>query len=180
MSKLGKALSKKNIVLVATPKSMYHHFLGDILKRLGARKMHICYVALSKPYMSVKSSLVKTAATFSFIDVLTSAVGETPKCSDCAFVDDPHALTDLGLVLTDTIEKKGCDWFLFDAISAMVVYHPVNVVLMFTHNAINKLRIKETGAVLIIVTEDIEDTFVKDLTMFSDEVLDFTVKPLTI
>lgn len=168
-------LETNDIVLVVLGKDTYRERLDEILAALSAAKTQTCYVLLNLPYASAKRRLAgccKDASKFLFVDTLTSAVGRSGDASDCLFVDDPHALTDLGLAMSQAFEEKDCDILLLDAVSTLLIYHPRNVVVMFSHNAITKLRMWRKKGIFLLVGEDAGSELMKDLVMFSDAVID--------
>ena len=173
---LAEAIHRHEIVLVVMDKGSYHSILRDLFKILQSTAGRTCLVALNRPYASLKSYMQDEeidSSSFLFIDTLTPAVDLAPDCDDCIPVEDPHALTELSLAMTRALEEKGCESILFDSISTLVVYHPGNVVLMFAHNAINKLLAKGKKGILLAVEEDANTALIKDLTMFSDVLLEF-------
>lgn len=169
------SLETNDIVLVMLGKDSYRKRLDELLAALSAAKTRTCYVLLNLPYASARKRLAGgniDPSRFFFIDVLTSAVGRGDECQDCLFVEDPHALTDLGLAMSQAIEEKNCDILLLDAVSTLLIYHPRNVVVMFSHNAITKLRMWRKKGIFLLVGEDAGSELMKDLVMFSDAVID--------
>ena len=171
-------LETNDIVLVVLGKDTYRERLDELLAEISAGKTRTCYVLLNLPYASARKRLAgrMDASKFLFIDTLTSSVGRSGDAQDCLFVEDPHALTDLGLAMSQAFEEKGCDTLLLDAVSTLLIYHPRNVVVMFSHNAITKLRMWRKKGIFLLVGEDAGSELMKDLVMFSDAVIDLAGK----
>ena len=164
------------IVLLVLPREQYHERLRDVVSAVAARSEKVCYVTLNRSYAKVREEISAAGGAvgqFFFLDTATPFGSRAPE--DCILVGDAHALTELGLAVTSAIEERGCSIALFDAVSTLQVYHPANVVLMFVHATITKLRGHGTKGLLIMVPEQRDSPLVKDVAMFSDRVMDFTV-----
>ncbi|TET64791.1 hypothetical protein E3J49_03230 [Candidatus Bathyarchaeota archaeon] len=139
-----------------------------VLKKLVNEKGLKCiYVAINKPVSSLieafKREDIQTGKLF-FIECSTVNSGAEKRI--LAKLDN---LTNLNMSISRLIEDTSGRKFVYlDAISALYIFNPANVVERFAHHLIASTKSKRIELVLVAVNEEIDKRSMVALTTFCD------------
>jgi N-acetyl-gamma-glutamylphosphate reductase len=89
-------------------------------------------------------------------------------------VSSPHALTEINIAFSKSLDEKKCDSSLFDSLSTLLAHEKVHIIIQFTHNVITKVKVSNCKAVFIALKEDVNSELIKDLYMFVDKVVELS------
>ena len=182
---LLKELTKDKFVLVLLEEKQYFQELVKIVKRVDKEHEKICYVCLSKTCNDVIDELKTINLNinkFFFIDVLSSHYKKPKPIKNCIFLEAPSDLTAIRVAVTNAINKENCSVIIFDTISALLIYQEVFYIVKLT-NDLKTEKIHETSNTVFIVLKsqdkilrDLNTGMVKDLSMFADKTIDFSIE----
>jgi len=168
-----KSLAENQIVLVMTSKVKYNEVSSMVMKVLNDNFNKLCFAAFNKPYASIRMKFLKDRLDlkkFEFIDILTGTVATPSDENNVVFVRSANALTDLGLAITACMNGES-EILIFDSISTLLIYNPLNDVENFLHHIITKTRVSNRKMVLISLKEESDTDLIKDLYVFVDDVV---------
>lgn len=173
MADLTKEFQDNDILVVVFSEN-YQEKLFELIKEIEKQDEGICYISLNKPYPSLIGSFKKNNINvnkFLFVDAITCTVKRTKPEKNCIFISSPNALTELNIVITETIKSQNFKFLVFDSLSALLVYEKMLGVREFVHSVVNNLRIYKTKGAFIILKGDIDSTVMRDLRMFADKIV---------
>jgi KaiC/GvpD/RAD55 family RecA-like ATPase len=175
---------EKKIYLVISPPEKLKLYNIEIIRQLIIDKQSVLVVTTNQPYTTLVKNYENCGLDISriwFVDAITkSALGRIPQeARNCRFVKNPANITDLGIVITDVLNKfpdqKPC--ILFDSISTMLIYIPSINISKFFHFITNKLRLMNFSGIFLAVEKGLDPDVLTQLTTFVDEVIDLDKNP---
>jgi KaiC/GvpD/RAD55 family RecA-like ATPase len=158
----------------------------EIIRSIISQGNSVIVVTTNQPFEVLKKAYEKAGIEIGkirFIDAITLyAVGKSHATSpECRFVTSPSNLTDLGIVITETLksmkERKPC--IIFDSISTMLIYIPSSNISKFIHFVTSKLRVLEAAGIFLAVEKGLDPVLLTQLTTYVDDVLDMDEAPQT-
>lgn len=170
---LEEEIKNNNILLFCIKSGLYRVKMKELMGVLPTLFKKLCYVTVNDPYKTLVDSIAPDVNSEIFwIDCVTSEV-KTPKPEkNVVFVSSPHALTEISIAVKKVLEKGGMEFFIFDSISAMLVYEKPPNVLKFVHGLVLAFREADLNASFVILGEDVSEEVMKDLAMFVDKVVE--------
>jgi hypothetical protein len=172
MAEITKELLDNQTILLLIPSKSFNKVEVDTAKKLSKGK--VCYITLGKTYQSFHEIFQKKKIkqeNFVFIDAITQSIkGKQKEVSNCFFVSNPGALTELSLVITKFL-KYEFDYIVLDSLPNLCIYRDDKTIEKFILNLINK--IKESKTKLVIYSTDIKDQdgVIKQTSLFVDKVV---------
>ena len=170
---------EKKLFLVISPPEKLKLYNIEIIRQLIIDKHSILVVTTNQPYTTLVKNYENYGLDISriwFVDAITkSALGRIPQeASNCRFINNPANITDLGIVITDVLNKfpdqKPC--ILFDSISTMLIYISSINISKFIHFITNKLKILNSPGIFLAADKSLDPLLMTQIVTFVDEVID--------
>ena len=173
-------LSKLNdmnysVILATVPPESFQKINISLIKHL-TKNVNIpgVYVALSKSFSAVKSSLQKAKVdtrVLIFIDAITKTVGgKTEKAKDCLYIGTPENLSDLSLAMDQAVTSlPGREKFLFfDSLNTLLIYNDIKTVARFIHFLAGKMRVWKVKGIIVSLQKKGNEDLINELSQFCD------------
>jgi hypothetical protein len=141
---------------------------------INEKKMTGVYVTVGKPYKAMEESLKKNnidPKKLFFIDAISGTIGENPSSDNCRAVQNPSALTDISICVSETCNEKKPGFLIFDSLSTMIIYNNEAASVRFIHFLITNLRKLGVGGVIFSLEKDLEKKTLDNIAMFCDKVI---------
>jgi archaellum biogenesis ATPase FlaH len=170
---------EKKLFLVISPPEKLKLYNIEIIRQLIIDKHSILVVTTNQPYTTLVKNYENYGLDISriwFIDAITKcALGRIPQeANNCRFVKNPANITDLGIVITDVLNKfpdqKPC--ILFDSISTMLIYISSINISKFIHFITNKLKLLNSPGIFLAADKSLDPLLMTQIVTFVDEVID--------
>ena len=170
---------EKKLYLVISPPEKLKLYNIEIIRQLIIDQQSVLVVTTSQPYTTLVKNYENSGLDISriwFVDAITkSALGRIPQeASNCRFINNPANITDLGIVITDVLNKfpdqKPC--ILFDSISTMLIYIPSINISKFFHFITNKLKLLNSPGIFLAADKSLDPLLMTQIVTFVDEVID--------
>lgn len=170
---------EKKLFLVISPPEKLKLYNIEIIRQLIIDKHSILVVTTNQPYTTLVKNYENYGLDISriwFVDAITKcALGRIPQeASNCRFVKNPANITDLGIVITDVLNKfpdqKPC--ILFDSISTMLIYISSINISKFIHFITNKLKLLNSPGIFLAADKSLDPLLMTQIVTFVDEVID--------
>ena len=170
---------EKKLYLVISPPEKLKLYNIEIIRQLIIDQQSVLVVTTNQPYTTLVKNYENYGLDISriwFVDAITKcALGRIPQeASNCRFVKNPANITDLGIVITDVLNKfpdqKPC--ILFDSISTMLIYIPSIHISKFFHFITNKLKILNSPGIFLAADKSLDPLLMTQIVTFVDEVID--------
>jgi len=170
---------EKKLFLVISPPEKLKLYNIEIIRQLIIDKQSVLVVTTNQPYTTLVKNYENCGLDISriwFVDAITkSALGRIPQeARNCRFVKNPANITDLGIVITDVLNKfpdqKPC--ILFDSISTMLIYIPSINISKFFHFITNKLKLLNSPGIFLAADKSLDPLLMTQIVTFVDEVID--------
>ena len=170
---------EKKLYLVISPPEKLKLYNIEIIRQLIIDQQSVLVVTTSQPYTTLVKNYENSGLDISriwFVDAITKcALGRIPQeASNCRFVKNPADITDLGIVITDVLNKfpdqKPC--ILFDSISTMLIYSPSIHISKFFHFITNKLKLLNSPGIFLAADKSLDPLLMTQIVTFVDEVID--------
>ncbi len=179
MVELRKELEKNSIIMLVLPSDKYLSVLmgevAELHKNMSKSQSGLCngvYVTLNNPY----SSLLKifddygiNGASCFFIDAISSTVKVKTSAENCIFTSSPSALTELSITINSTCQKLKPELLVFDSLSTLQIYLPMNTIVKFSQSLVTKLKDSNIKAIFPIIKND---DFIKNMSMFINKIIE--------
>jgi hypothetical protein len=156
----------------------------EIIRQLVSKDQSVLIITTNQPYTTLVNSYESNGLDVSkiyFIDAITKyALGKVPlEAKNCKFVNNPGNITDLGIAITEMLNKFPHEkpWILFDSISTMLIYIPSLNISKFIHFVTSKLRLLSSPGIFLAVEKSLDPLLMTQLITFVDEVIDTESKP---
>jgi len=174
---------KKIYLVVSAPDKLKTSNL-DIVRQLVSGNYPVIIVTTNQPCATLvnyyESNGIDTSKIY-FIDSITKyALGKvSPDIKNCKFVNNPANITDLGIAITEVLNRspheKPC--ILFDSVSTMLIYIPSLNISKFIHFVTSKLKLLDSPGIFLAADKSLDPVFMSQLITFVDEVIDTEAKP---
>ena len=170
---------EKKLFLVISPPEKLKLYNIEIIRQLIIDQQSVLVVTTNQPYTTLVKNYENSGLDISriwFVDAITkSALGRIPQeASNCRFVTNPANITDLGIVITDVLNKfpdqKPC--ILFDSISTMLIYISSINISKFIHFITNKLKLLNSPGIFLAADKSLDPLLMTQIVTFVDEVID--------
>jgi hypothetical protein len=151
----------------------YQDFVKEFSKN-NFKKNVSCYVTLTRPFKSLVGFLEKikidTDSIF-FIDTSTKMTGSKDLNADnCLFIESPSALTSLSISVNKVTDASEPKYILFDSLSSLLIYNPEQMIIKFSKDLINKIRISKSKIIFICLDGKDEANMIEKISMFVDKI----------
>jgi archaellum biogenesis ATPase FlaH len=159
------------VVLVIISKKDYQKKIDEVVKLLDKVGKKISYVSMNTPYRSIIISIANLGLDldkFFFIDSSTSLVRKPEKADNCIFVSSPGNLKEIGSAFAKSLDEYKCNASIFDSLSTLLIYEKPHAVIQFVHYVTVKARTANSKVYFVVLREDMDMEFMKDLYMFAD------------
>ncbi|MFH0835954.1 MAG: hypothetical protein V1834_02215 [Candidatus Micrarchaeota archaeon] len=169
------ALGPDSIVLVLSSSQNYVQATLSLVKALTRGKVSCVYVTVNKPSSIISRLLVKNKVAKEkvfFVDCASSLVREdTTRVKNAVFVS-PRNLSGISIAVNELIKSiPGPKVVLFDSLSTLLIYNSLGSIEKFSHFMTNRFRLAGVQAVLLSVEDDMDQSLLKTLSKFCDEVI---------
>ncbi|MDY6776997.1 MAG: hypothetical protein SVQ76_02715 [Candidatus Nanohaloarchaea archaeon] len=176
---LEKALQEEGVTLVISEAGEYHGTNREIVDYLvNDQGLTGIYATVNEPYRTVERFLqeggIDTGEVF-FVDAISKDVGaEEPEKDNLMFLESPQHLTDISIVLSETIEKMpdGEKFVFFDSLSTLTIYNSVNTVSKFAHFLTGKMRNWNVRGIVISVEAEADEQLISRMRQFADRTVE--------
>ncbi len=156
----------------------------EIIRQLVTNEHPVLIVTTNQPYSTLVNSYEGNGLDVSkiyFVDAITKyALGKVPlDAKNCKFVNNPANITDLGIAITEMLNKFPGEipCILFDSISTMLIYIPSINISKFIHFVTSKLRLLNSPGIFLAVEKSLDPLLMTQLITFFDDVIDADTKP---
>ena len=168
------ARSKIEVFLI--PNKIYQEKLIEIIKNATQEfKGRLLYISLNKPAEKIIETLKKNnidAGRLLFIDAVTKDIQADISDHGITYIASPKNFAQFNAELDRILEKDKPQCIIFDSLSTMLLYQPDLSIVKFTHDLITKLIVAHACGKFTCLTEDVNSTLIKDVSMFADDVID--------
>lgn len=171
---------EKRIFLVLSPSKRYRENILFLVREIQKKQFRIIYISINQPAAYLCEMFGREGIDVSrvyFIDSITRYAGGSVAnpADNCRYVGKPGDLTAMGMAVTDILKKFGEEKtvILFDSVNAMLIYSSSVDLTKFIHFVVSKIRILNISGIFLAVEKGLDPFLVSQLTMFSDEVLEF-------
>ena len=172
MIDIKKELEKNRLILLAIPSERYSEILTSIIKQLNEEIGEGIYITLNNPY----TTLIKTfeengvnSVNVFFIDAISVKVKVKSSAKNCIFVAAPNALTELSIAITKAINKRKPKVMIFDSLSTLLIYLPINAIIEFAQDLTTKLKGSGIRAIFPVIKNE---ELIRDMAMFVNRIID--------
>ena len=176
INKEFKDLPEGFIVSVLSSTEQYSTLNIEILDYLiNDRKMNGIYFTVNKPYETLVTILKKNEIDIKklyFIDAISGAVGKKKSdAENCVIVQNPSALTDLSICITEACTSKNPGFLILDSLSTMLVYNNEDTTVRFIHYLITELRKCKVSGIILSLEKDMEKKMLDSIAQFCDKII---------
>ena len=166
-------VKEKNVYLFCPCFEDYHIINKILLKELTIRySLTGVYITLSQDYTTLQSHLKKKGIDVSklyFIEGNIRKNGKTSRTGSCTSISS-NSLTELSLVITDTMNNGKFDFLFLDSISTLLMHNNIKTTELFIQYIISKLREYDLMGIFISLKEDEESNkLIPILSQFCDK-----------
>ena len=165
-------IKKKEICVVLIPPQSYKKKEMEVVKHLAKTFKTVCYTNTNSPLSSLMSEMKKNkvdANKFLFIDAVTKKSDKQQK--NCLYIESPHALVELSLVIKTSLSKGQFEVLLFDSLSSLLTYHKIETLTKFMHDLFNEIK-KYGVAGVFTLQAGTNKELLADISMFADNVIE--------
>ncbi|MFH2020292.1 MAG: hypothetical protein ABIJ34_02695 [archaeon] len=145
------------------------------LSLVGSASLKTGYVSLNRSYSTLKSKIEECGMSmnnFHIVDAVTKSVIPSPTLHEnCIYTNSPKDLTRLSIATTKMLRAFGPQYVIFDSISTLLLYVPVDVAGQFLHAITNKVIAFGSRCILLSVEGENEQRLIKSLSMCIDKVV---------
>jgi len=164
---------KEEFVAVIIANSDNYLEARDVILQLTGKEKTI-YVSANRTFKDLSKEFKKKGlneGNFFFIDLLSSESGITKtEESNVLLLESPSELTELGIDLSDLMEKQMKSFFL-DGLSTLTLYNSNDSVGRFVHYLSAKIRSHEMKCFILTVDDENVNELTELVTQFSDKVI---------
>lgn len=170
---IEEEVSKKGIVAILVPNKNYKNELLKRCRYASENFNKTVFLSLNKPSLRVIEFLKKNninTEKFLFVDAISKSK-ENADVQNIVYISSLEDFKNFSEQLNQIVESNGFDCLIFDSLNTLLLYQDETVVTKFIHNLIAKLIAANVNGILICLSE-ISHSFVNDLFMFVDKVID--------
>ncbi len=144
------------------------------------------WIATDTPYEKVKEKFSEYGfplqqpdesgkrASLHLLDLISYKAGVTrKKCDDCHYIQDPSNLTELALVIKDTLAKKSCSMIVLDSLNNLLVYNDLTKSLQFLRFLSASAYEKKMTFLIYMVSGERDPRTETSIKMAADVVISF-------
>lgn len=166
-----KELGDKQLILLVLPSQKFGEKVMEIVKQYDEQK--ILYVTLNNPHAALmklyREKGIKTNKTF-FIDGISAKTKVDESAPNCIYVSAPEAITQLSIAINKTLGVFKPDQMIFDSLSSLLIYLPVNSIIGFCQSLSTKIKGTSVKAVFPIINNK---ELIDNISMFVDDVVEW-------
>lgn len=152
-----------DVVLVTVASDSYSVAQDSLLRHFVQEQgMGGVYIAVNKPFAAIRKGMERQGLDdkkVRFIDMVSKMSGcSQPKAKNCEYLEAPTNLTELMLVLENSVDeiKQPKKFLIVDSVATLLVYNDVEAVEKLIHAMVGKVGEWKVIAVLLMVLS--EDT----------------------
>lgn len=168
-----KDLPENFVVILSVDLHIYNQtylvLLEYLIKKLQLKGL---YVALNKPYETIRKELNKNNLDVNaifYIDAVSKETGKFPSIDKVLYLEDPSSLTEL-LFLIRAICNEGKIKFIFiNSLDTLLLYNDIKEVEKFTRSLVNQARKSNISVVIMSPKEKSEEDVLASVTQFCDK-----------
>lgn len=164
-------IKENDAILFVVKPEIYQDFIQQLTKDCLNKDIS-CYITLGRPFQSLSKSFEKNnldLESIFFIDTSTKMMGNPPQVDNCLFIDSPSALTNLSIAVKKVVEASEPKYVLLDSLSTLLIYNPEQMIIKFTKDLINKMRVSNSKLILISLDGSDEANIIEKISMFVDK-----------
>lgn len=174
---IKKDLGENHIVVVVSHNKDYADQRTKLVKLITGDHRRICYVTLHKQYSEILSMLKANNISpdkFFFIDPITKTFRTPERTEHDIVINSRKVLNILDFALSNVLDSEKIDIVFFDFFTKLLVYEDSLLVMKFLHTIMSKIRACNIKGVFTGLKKDMPDAFLKDLSMFTDKIIDLS------
>jgi len=174
-SDITSHMEENDVVVVIMPNEVYMQSLLKTTKNISEKYNKILYVAANKPYEVLAKDFLKKNIDenkFYFIDCISGSFSHPTPKENVVYLADPSALTELTTLVTSTLKTVKPEVFIIDSPTSFAIHSSPAQVIRFMHFLITKIEVANCKIILPCLYDEENPMFLKDMEMFSDEVID--------
>ncbi len=170
-----RRLKSKNgkIVLIETDPNNHRDMTIEILEKTTKDKNRCIYVSLNRPCESLNELFKNSSINKNSILTIDCTTSETKTKSNCINISSPRKLTDMAIVLEETIKKLKSEnsFLVFDSISTLSTYQEDKTLIHFFHFLVNKIKENKINAIFITPKNEEDENVISNISQLCDEIL---------
>ncbi len=178
MESLVQELRGNVNIAVVQPESFSELSLKSVEMIAKEMKVKGIYVSTNKPYSTASKELKELGVLdeITFVDCASGLCGEHPEEEKVIFLKNPADLTNLSIILDEYFHKLGEGSFLvFDSLSTMLIYTPIDVLTKFTHSLGVKIKSHGIKSLILAVNQEAVKELVNFLSTVADKIMYLTI-----
>jgi hypothetical protein len=152
--------------------------LQIVIKMAKELDMEGIYVSANKPYSTVEEELKNSGVLdkIVFVDCASGLAGEHPIGDKVLLIENPADLTNLSIIVSNSIKMLSMRGFLlFDSLSTLLIYTPMETLTKFAHTLGLKLKSSKMTSLLLAVDQEAGKEVVNFLSTIADRILYLTI-----
>ncbi len=163
--------SKGIYVLVVSPEN-YNAVMDSTMKVLTVTfNLTGIYVTVNKNYDVMGDRFKKVKVKSGNLLVIDASGEKNKKEVDNCFVTKSKSLTEISLAISEAVHTGKFKFVLFDSISTLLVYHPLNSVQKFSQFIVSKMRNMGVDCILITLNDAESQKVLPVISQFCDKVI---------
>jgi archaellum biogenesis ATPase FlaH len=141
-SELKSVKTKPGVFIVNAKSASIHDVsLSSLKYLLGNLKLNCCYVSLSNPHGDLTETLKEYSLPVDKMMIIDATGSSTKtKNKNITILNSNNNLTEISLAMAGMMNSKKIDFFVFDSITTLLIYHNAETVEKFFHFTINKMK----------------------------------------
>lgn len=172
-----KELSGHSTVLVICSAQKMIDGTVDVISELLKTHDAGVFITVNQPYKAIDRILrerrIETDKLF-FVDCITkTATEKAEKADNCLYISSPSALTEIGIAITEALEKlRGENKFVFiDSLGTFLIYNSSGSISKFSHFLITKISILGVDGIFMFVEKEMDEKLIAELESFSQKTI---------
>ena len=132
-------------------------------------------VSANRPYTNLMNIYRKNNIDVSkmfVLDCISKNQNAEVEADNVAFMENVSALTDISLFIAERLrETNGKKFVFFDSITTMLIHNKPKIFARFVHNILTKMRLHETGGLLISIHDETNREIRAEIAQLCDKVI---------
>lgn len=178
ISKFSEALERgAEVLLIKVDSRSYLRANLELLKYLTDFAEGGIYIALNKPYLSLKKNFTKEGIDVGkliFIDCLTRQLGgDEIDTNRCIYLNSPDpVLLQVSIERAMDLISSETRFIYLDSLSTISLYKSFETLIKFLRHITGKIRLRGFVGTIFTVEKEIEEGYLSQISLMCDEVIE--------
>jgi hypothetical protein len=178
ISRLNDALERgAEILLIKVDSKSYVRANLEVLKYFTSIAEGGIYIALNKPYFSLKKNLTKGGVDVSkliFIDCLTRQLGGEEVDRDrCIYLNSPDpVLLQVSIERAMDLVSSENRFIYLDSLSTISLYKSFETLIKFLRHITGKIRLRGFVGTIFTIEKEMDESYFSQISLMCDEIIE--------